>query len=141
MNPAKRRKTEKHEVRDEVEEVRAQVNSSTTNEPTFIRMLNDDCVFEVMEWLSLDDLCSLSLTSKWFQRLALDFFCRRFEVAGEIREYADKNRFVMYDKHIKNYVKCFCNMPNISLDYSYASPAQIEELKKIFQHKAAATIK
>lgn len=129
MYPAKRRKMKNEE------------DEEPASRSAFTETLNDDCVFEIMKWLPLDELCSLSSTCRSLQQLAQHFFTRRFpEQAGEIKEFENKNRFVKYNGNVKNYVKCFCKMPNISLDNSYSSPAKLAELKLVFQCRADATI-
>lgn len=40
--------------------------------------LIDDCVFEIFNWLSLDDLCSISETCTKFKTLACQQFMRKY---------------------------------------------------------------
>lgn len=49
-------------------------NSTRANMTT----LNDNCLEEVMEWLSLVDLVNLSMTSKRMQMVASNYFGRKY---------------------------------------------------------------
>lgn len=87
-----------------------------TNQTEFCD-LNDDCIEVIFHCLSLDDLCSFSLTCKRFHKLANDFFHRQFtnhcmEISNTLSGPITKPN--------ENYVKCFrSNIRRIRITSEY----------------------
>lgn len=73
-------------------------------------MLNDDCIYKILEWLSLDDLCLCSRTCKRLHALSDNHFRRKYptetndEVAIQILGDG-KLRYEKYVKYFDNFIK------------------------------------
>lgn len=75
-----------------------------------VSILNDDCIYEILEWLSLDDLFRCSRTCKRLQSLCENHFLRKYPIQAneEVRiriEFDGKLRVFP----IKKYVNYFYN--------------------------------
>lgn len=74
-----------------------------------LQLLPDDCIFELLDRLSLDDLCVFSRTCRRLQILVQQHFQRKYrsEANRAIEVRIDLSRSKLSVVPYKNYVKCF----------------------------------
>lgn len=68
--------------------------------------LNDDCIFEIFDWLSVDDLCSISRVSKRMQNLAENYFERK-HFSKYLYIYCDPETLAVCVEPRTNYIARF----------------------------------
>lgn len=78
-----------------------------TSLQTDIATLNDDCIYAILEWLSLDDVCLFSRTSKHFQILCENHFRRKYlnEISSDVEVRIERDGKL----HVESYVKYYHN--------------------------------
>lgn len=77
-------------------------------------MLNDDCIYKILEWLPIDDLCTFNRTCTRIRGLCDDYFHQK------LSKLLNKEVIVRFDEttvECEMYVKCFNNfIKNLRID-------------------------
>lgn len=122
---------------------RASTSAKKLHEPeeSSILSLNDDCLRDILDKLSLDDLCAISQTCVRFQELSIDHFRRRHKEKVMIIENVQDGTWNVQPDDEK-YVECFAIfIQNISIGKSCASNAALRELSTFYASDENAAIK
>lgn len=83
----------------------------------YLSSLNDDCIFEILKLISLDDLCAVSVTCKRLHELAADHFSRKYSELSSKPIIIEEENGVIDFCRIENYQKCFAPQ-SITVRYS-----------------------
>lgn len=78
--------------------------------------LNDYCIFDIFKWLTIDDFCALSRTSKRINSLAEDYFARKYYTKHLSLDWNAEQRQVRLSPR-KSYVAQFgCFVKRVCID-------------------------
>lgn len=107
----------KRKVHSECMEIDGKEKLPVTPERTVLLNMDNDCIESICDWLSLNDLCSFSLTCKRIYKLANQYFYRqyknhRMEIVNELSGPRINTK--------ECYAKCFrANVRNIRITSVY----------------------
>lgn len=83
-------------------EINQPIKKRKLDENNYFTTLVDDCVYEILNWLNLDDLCAISRTCKKLRRLSAHEFQRK---------YPDK-QICLTEKYLPSGATTLCLSPN-----------------------------
>lgn len=98
--------------------------------------LNNDCIFAILQKLSLSNLCAISQTCQRLQTLAFDHFkrCHKSKVLT-ITDAKENGQLVVWPKEEK-YIRCFekC-IQNVTFEKSLAKKSILRDVYKVYRFK------
>lgn len=89
-------------------------------------LLNDDCICEILNYLTLKDLCSVSQTCERLKWLATERFNARFQLEANIVKGLTNGKMVHFPA-VNDFIKCFGSIRNVFL----SNRTTVKELKKL----------
>lgn len=94
------------------------MNPEKQEDADHLTMLNDDCIFEIFDQLSLDDLCVISGTCKKLQEMAELYFQRCYAELSSEAITIEKKRGMVRFKEFGLYMETFrSQIKNVVVDF------------------------
>lgn len=98
---------------------------------TQLHDLNDDCIFAILEGLSLDDLCSFALTCSRFYKLSHEYFRYKYSRQVVVHERLTSKIFIIFGGYMSG-IMVKTNVardPNIPAIFTYCK----NDVQRIFR--------
>lgn len=105
------------------------------DETTFLSM-NDDCIFEVLNFLNLNGLCAVAQTCQRLHRLAKENFHRRFQVLSkEVERLEESGNGLCYDPNVASHLTIFSTIRKVTLGKWLESVVRLERIAALHMNR------
>lgn len=113
-----------------------QPSSETSIDETTLLSMNDDCIFEVLNFLNVNGLSAMAQTCHRLHRLAKENFQRRFPILSkEVERLEESGTGLCYEPYIASHLTVFSTIQKVTLGKWLESVIRVKRIANLHMNR------